>query len=962
MLAEAQSIAKLGSWEWEVGSDTVTWSEEMFHIYGMDPAGSAPTYEDFLALIHPDDRAQVSSTLQQSLAEGDTWEFDARVVRSSGGMVWVRGRGVVSRDADGAVVRMSGTTQDITEKKDAEQALALITAMATAANESATLSEALPAVLGEVATHTTWRPVLAAVVDAEGHVSGIISPPRDVGPSVVPEREGLELANRAVNAREVRVERARGGSYVAAVPVISENRVACVVVLDTRAPTPPAAGDAITIRQITALFARVAEREWTAERLAQARDEAMKASRAKSEFLATMSHEIRTPLNGVIGLSELLGRTDLTPHQRRLSDGIDQAGHVLLELVNDILDLSKIEAGRLELESVDFDPAAVLERSAGLVAERARAKGLALTVAHGGEVPFMVSGDPVRFGQVVANLTTNAVKFTDSGRVDIRMSLERVDVGGPVLRVEVHDTGSGITPEVRERLFESFSQGDSSTTRQYGGTGLGLAISRQIVAAFGGEIGVDSVPGEGSTFWFTACFAGASARSVGRPEAQVAAVSSLRVLVIGRDAGHRQRIEDQLGAWQVDVRSASSGVDGIVAMHRAELAGEPFDVVVCDDPGSGTGGLQIAAMIRADRSFRDGRILLVTDTPTPPDPDTLRAAGIEAGLTSPVMPSALFDAMVNVAGAHLAGDPRPDLRQREVATPATSNGTVLVVEDNEINQLVAQGVLESLGYEVVLAVNGVEAVDLHRERGRDFVAVLMDCQMPLMDGYEATRRIRQHEPRGTRVPVIAMTAAAIAGERERCLQAGMDDFLTKPIDVALLGTTLQRWAGTRVARRRRADVRVDASGSAASKSAASSSAASSGPSTAASASPRGTATVTGDVIDHRRLEELGGIDPEETALLLRFIARFGEGARQKVAELRGASRHGDAEEQLRIAHGLKGTASNLGASALAATCRTIEDLGREGRVVGDDLVARLEDDVEQAATALERYADRLRSG
>ncbi|WP_076262814.1 hybrid sensor histidine kinase/response regulator [Intrasporangium flavum] len=943
LLAEAQSIARLGSWEWEVGSAAVTWSQEMFHIYDMDPSEPAPTYEDFLALIHPDDRSHVADTIQRALAEGNTWEFDARVVRRHGGNVWVRGRGVVSRDADGAVVRMGGTTQDITEKKDAEQALALITAMATAANESATLSEALPAILAEVAAHTTWRPVVAAVVDAEGHVGGVVPPPRGVEPSAIAPHEGLELANRAVNAREVRLEPGRTGTYVAGIPVIAENRVACVVVLDTRAATPPVAGDAETIRQVTALFARVAEREWNAERLAQARDEAEKASRAKSEFLATMSHEIRTPLNGVIGLSELLGRSDLTPHQRRLSDGIDQAGHVLLELVNDILDLSKIEAGRLELESVDFDPAAVLERSAMLVAERARAKGLELTVAHDGEVPFMVSGDPVRFGQVVANLTTNAVKFTDSGRVDVRMSLERMEVGGPVLRVQVHDTGTGITPEVRERLFESFTQGDSSTTRQYGGTGLGLAISRQIVAAFNGEIGVESVPGEGSVFWFTACFSGASSRSVGRPEAQVAAVSSLRVLVIGRDAGHRQRIEDQLGAWQVDVRSASSGVEGIVEMHRADRAGTPFDVVVCDDPGVGTGGLQIASMIRSDRNFTDGRILLVTDTPTPPDPDTLRAAGIEAGLTSPVMPSALFDAMVNVAGAHLSDDPRPDARQRDAATPATSNGTVLVVEDNEINQLVAQGVLESLGYDVVLAVNGVEAVDLHRERARDFVAVLMDCQMPQMDGYEATRRIRGQEPPGTRLPVIAMTAAAIAGERERCLQAGMDDFLTKPIDVALLGTTLQRWTGSRVARHRPNHLRAAVAAA-----------------TPVAASSGGAPVL--DVIDHRRLEELGGIDPEDTALLLRFIARFGVGAREKVAELRGATHVGDAEEQQRIAHGLKGTASNLGAAALADTCRAIEDLGRDGQVAGADLVARLEDDVERATNALERYADTLRAG
>ena len=248
---------------------------------------------------------------------------------------------------------------------------------------------------------------------------------------------------------------------------------------------------------------------------------------------------------------------------------------MLLGLVNDILDLSKIEAGRLELESVDFDPAAVLERSVALLGERARAKSLDLSVAHGPDVPFMVSGDPVRFGQVVANLTTNAVKFTDAGSVVVHLSLDRLTAAGPVLRVEVTDTGAGIPLEVRSRLFESFSQGDSSTTREYGGTGLGLAISRQIVTAFGGEIGVESEPGHGSTFWFTAAFEPASTRSVGRSQSQAAAVSGLRVLVVGADVAHRVRVEEQLTTWSMSVTSATSGVDGLVAARPGRPRRQP---------------------------------------------------------------------------------------------------------------------------------------------------------------------------------------------------------------------------------------------------------------------------------------------------------------------------------------------------------------------------------------------------
>src|SRR6478736_3284509 len=596
-LADAQSIAKIGSWEWDVTADRVSWSDELYRIYGLDRTDLTPTYEGFLARIHADDRAHVSEVVGAALVATDSFEFDARVVRTSGDIAWIRGRGLVTRDPEGRAIRMGGTTQDITEKKDAEQALGLVTAMATAANEAATLDEALPAVLAEVARHTTWRPVLAAVADADGTLGVPVLAGEGIESSTLPVELGLAFASRAAASLSVVAQPSPEGSTIVAVPVVNEDRVACVVVLDMRSAAPPVESDAVTISQITALFARVADREWTAERLEHARDAAMEASRAKSEFLATMSHEIRTPLNGVIGLSELLGRTELTPYQRRLSDGIDQAGRVLLGLVNDILDLSKIEAGRLDLELVDFDPAAVLERSVALLAERARAKSLDLSVAHGPDVPFLVSGDPVRFGQVVANLTTNAVKFTDAGSVVVHLGLERLTAAGPVLRVEVTDTGAGIAPHVRSKLFESFSQGDSSTTREYGGTGLGLAISRQIVTAFGGEIGVESEPGHGSTFWFTAAFEAASTRSAGRSQSQAAAVSGLRVLVVGADEAHRWRVEEQLTTWSMSVTSATSGADGLAQLDRADRGGSPIDVVVLDDPSAGAEGLQVARMI-----------------------------------------------------------------------------------------------------------------------------------------------------------------------------------------------------------------------------------------------------------------------------------------------------------------------------------------------------------------------------
>jgi PAS domain S-box-containing protein len=940
-LAEAQAIAKIGSWEWDVGADRVSWSDELYRIYGLDRTDLTPTYEGFLSRIHADDRGHVSDVVGAALASEDSFEFDARVVQSSGEIVWIRGRGLVSRDPEGRAIRMGGTTQDITEKKDAEQALGLITAMATAANESATLDEALPAIFVEVARHTTWRPVLGSVVDAEGNLAEPIRAREGTEVSTLPVEVGMEFAARAAADQTVVADLSPDGTTIVAVPVVNEGRVACVVVLDMRTAAPPVASDAATISQITALFARVADREWTAERLEHARDAAMEASRAKSEVLATMSHEIRTPLNGVIGLSELRGRTELTPYQRRLSDGIDQAGRVLLGLVNDILDLSKIEAGRLDLESVDFDPAAVLERSVALLAERARAKSLDLSVSHGPEVPFLVSGDPVRFGQVVANLTTNAVKFTDVGSVVVHLGLERMTAAGPVLRVEVTDTGAGIAPHVRSKLFESFSQGDSSTTREYGGTGLGLAISRQIVTAFGGEIGVESEPGHGSTFWFTAAFEAATAGSVGRSESQAAAVSGLLVLVVGADVAHRARIEEQLSAWSMTVTSAASGVEGLVQLDRAVSSGSPVDVVVLDDPASGATGLQVARMIRSDDRFVGVRVVLVCAHVPPPDVASAKEAGVDAVLTAPVMPSSLFDAMADLVGRHLATE---SVRPLGVSPGSEGHlGTVLVVEDNEVNQLVAQGVLESLGYAVVLAGNGVEGVEAHRTHGDEFVAVLMDCQMPQMDGYAATRAIRSREQQGHHLPVIAMTASAIAGERERCLQAGMDDFLTKPIDVALLASTLRRWAGEGPSPRSHGAVPVPT-----------------GARDEAAAAASAAEAASAAVLDHGRLEELLDVDPGDPSMVLRFIDRFGIGAQQRLAELRQARAAGDAEAQGRVAHGLKGTAANLGATALADACRMVEELGAAGQLADEALVAHVADELDHAVTALEDYAATLR--
>ena len=630
-LAEAQATARVGSWEWDVRHDIVTWSDELYRIYELQPQEFEATYEGFLARVHPEDRPRVEEAVNSAFTQPEPFEFEARINKTGGSEAWIRGRGRVTRDEDGAPVHMRGTAQEITES------------------------------------------VLAAA------------------------------------------------------------------------------------------------------ELAAARDAAMEASRMKSEFLATMSHEIRTPLNGVLGLTDLLLKTELTSAQERLADGVSQSGRALLGLVDDILDFSTIEAGHLELESVDFDVRAVVQQEVALMGEAARLASVELDVVCDEDVPLSLRGDPVRFGQVVANLVSNAVKFTSDGRVTVRLSAEPNRLESRMVRVEVSDDGIGVAPEAQAGLFESFTQADGSTTREYGGTGLGLAISHLLVDALGGDIGFTSEIGVGSRFWFTAAFLPASAAEV---------------------------------------------------------------------------------------------------------------AGLDA--TDPARES--------------------------------SRGTVLVAEDNVVNQMVARGVLEGLGYTVHFANDGMQAVAAITATPDRFVAVLMDCQMPQLDGYEATRVIRQLEEPGARLPVIAMTASTVQGERERCLAAGMDDFLVKPIDFGLLESTLDRWVGGESSPECEERPTPDASG----------------------------------LLDLTRIRMLHDLRPGDRSLFQQFVDTFVAKAPEDVAAIASAVRVADHSRLVEAAHTLKGSAQNLGAVEVGRVCEALENAGgRKDAFEAADLLPVLESQLELTVLALQ---------
>jgi PAS domain S-box-containing protein len=783
--AEAQRLAHLGSWDWDITKNQFLWSEESSEIMGLSQETVTPSFAALLKHVHPEDRKAVADTLQRSLEKKELCRVEYRVPLADGSqrVLFMQGEPVV--DSKDNAIHIAGTLQDITERKDIELELQAAKSVAEAAN------------------------------------------------------------------------------------------------------------------------------------------------RAKSEFLANMSHEVRTPMNGVIGLTGLLMDTPLTPEQHEYATTIASSADALLKIINDILDISKIEARKLTLNPVDFDLCKLVEDAIDLGAKEAHGKGIELVDFVKPNLPVHLHGDAGRLRQILTNLVGNAVKFTEQGEVFVLVSKQHEDAVHVTVHFEVKDTGIGISKQGQAALFQPFSQADTSSTRRYGGTGLGLAISKQLVAMMHGEIGVESTPGLGSTFWFTAQLEKQLNPELQLEEPAAADLTGLRVLVVDDNATNRQILHHHLSSWKMEPTCVASGSEALTLL-RCNPAGFSFDLGILDMQMPEMDGVMLARAIKADPAIAGMRLMILTSMGQFPE-DVAEEAGIDATLVKPVKHSRLFASIVNIMGKNASkGSEHFTAVPATLALPAlplaSRQARILLAEDNRINQMVSLGQLKKLGFEADVVESGGAAIEALEKTPYDII--LMDCQMPKMDGYEATRKIRSKEEPFRQPYIIALTAHATQGAIGKCLACGMNDYISKPVQLEPFAEALARGLPATVTfpvEKKTESVEAPAE------------------------SP-----VRKTVLDPEILQGLKDIANEmDGSFLSGLFDMFESDAASRIARMQEALASGDGVKLRREAHSLKGGSQNIGAREMGEICRLIQEAPGEEVVEGAaELVERLVAELEAVKLAI----------
>jgi len=832
---------------------------------------------------------------------GETEEHEWTFVRKDGSQLIASVSITAIYDASGQITGFLGIGHDITKRKESERKLQLLTERLSLATSVA----AMGVWEWDVANGSmTWD-------DTMGQIYGFRLKPenpyeqwsRTVVDEDLPLAEGAlqrVLDYKTRSTVEFRIRRSDGS--------IRHLSAAEGAVLDENG----------NVSKIIGVNIDVTDRKKAEEELKRAKEEAEAANRAKSEFLANMSHEIRTPMNGIMGMTELVLDTELDSEQREYLTMAKISADSLLSLLNDILDYSKIEAGKLDIEAIDFNLGDCLGDTMKTLSLRAHQKGLELAFEIEPNVPDALVGDPGRLRQIVLNLVGNAIKFTESGEVVLSVDLMTNMESDVQLRFTVKDTGIGIAPEKQAAIFAAFHQADGSMTRKYGGTGLGLTISSRLVELMGGRIWVDSELGTGSRFHFTANFKVQKTASRMVVPRDPETLHDMRVLVVDDNATNRQILVKMLDSWRMVPTTADSGAKAMVTLTEAKGIGRTFPLILLDAQMPEMDGFALAEYIKRHPSFRAATIMMLSSAGQRGDALRCRELGVSAYLTKPIRQAELMDAILTALGTRKRSDAKPPLVTRHTLRENQAKLKVLLAEDNAVNQLVALRLLERLGHSVMVAANGKKAFEAWQKGGYD--AILMDVQMPEMNGWEATQAIREKErATGDRIPIIAMTAHAMKGDDERCFAAGMDDYLTKPIRSEELIAALDKAANQKTARQLKLQP-------------------------AAGVLPNGAVELDA------ALERLGG----DRELYNELVEVFRKECPAVVEEMRRAIASGDATNLTRGAHTLRGAASNLGAAQLSKTAAELEmRAGSEGVEAASEQFSALEEEMRRLFSELE---------